>query len=705
MATVKKGNQLNPATLNDNTVVIVADPTSGEYQKTTLSALKAEILEEVPDPELPAQRITDSVSAVATIGAYREDANTNWCRYGQPLPIGNNQAIFFYSQQKLGNVYEQGQRWVYRIVTFDTATKKLSRGPLHVFEEAAGWADGSDLGGAGNGAGIVLPDGQIVYLYMRSVDGLISVWKKTSNVASPTQWSAASLVQDVDNGVQYVLGTNGDMVRIPEGDYEGRLVLPVWRINANATWNQGSMYSDDNGATWQFSSWITMPQQGSENTLTYCGDGSLLMTVRIEDTTTFPFRMSSRSLDGGATWLTPKKHYTLHCPACNASTTYYGKDASGRDVVLYSGPTYIHDVINVGMSNMRTNFQIRVSYDHGETWPISYYPFAEWQNGGYSTIKVDNSGLIWLGVESNADQYNQGFNTTESSRLWIGTLEELIAGQYQKTAAEWFAEYQRVVTIDGGEIIDEAETIQAIQFCLDQGLTAHNVPVAVSAMWGLKKTGTTLNFLYSLFSYLKLYRAGDNEQTFVAGTPNTIKGENLSYPTSDEFQGSFTGTFALAFAHKHIKVFNIFTNQGIDNDGAAGSPLGVYIYNPADPANGWVKLFYLDKTETSQIETDFILSGYEDFQGLAMFGDNTRGVYQNFKNGLVTNYTRIVAPTSGNLFDFTNPNNKIKAMMNAWRSNSGYSYGSENHTVEYWWLRDIAVSQAKALSQRLGTKY
>ncbi len=147
--------------------------------------------------------------------------------------------------------------------------------------------------------------------------------------------------------------------------------------------NEYMIYSDDGGETWQTStSNAAAGVRGNESKIVELSDGTLLMSIRNYEGGS---RRFSKSTDQGMTWSAP---YTtdLPDPSCNGDIIRF-PSTDGRTRLLHSIPA----------SNIRENVSVFISYDEGETWPVSKQLIDGYS--AYSSLEVLNDGTIGCLVE------------------------------------------------------------------------------------------------------------------------------------------------------------------------------------------------------------------------------------------------------------------------------------------------------------------
>ena len=172
--------------------------------------------------------------------------------------------------------------------------------------------------------------------------------------------------------------------------------------------NNYAVYSDDNGATWHVSGRASMG--GDEAKVVELSDGRILMSIRHNG-----HRWYNISQDGGETWQSSVSTWNdLVTPACNGDIIRYTSVNQG-----YNTNRLLH---SLPYGSERSHVTVYVSYDEGETWPVSkcIVPYSS----AYSSLCVLPDGTIGLYVEE-----KQNGETGYSTVFYNFTLDWLTNGE------------------------------------------------------------------------------------------------------------------------------------------------------------------------------------------------------------------------------------------------------------------------------------
>lgn len=215
----------------------------------------------------------------------------------------------------------------------------------------------------------------------------------------------------------------------------GRLIVPVWlsegtgghahRPSVNAT-----IYSDDHGKTWQRGQ-IIIPNtpewvNPSEAVVVQLTDGRVLFNSRSESK---PHRrLLAYSKDGATNWTKPVFHDELVEPICLGSMIRLSEKPSRLLFVNPNNLSRADGKDTPGLGRERKNISVRLSYDEGQTWPVT--KVLEPGPSAYSDLAVARDGTILC-------LYENGFRdsrNTYSAQLTLArfNLEWLTDGKGKK---------------------------------------------------------------------------------------------------------------------------------------------------------------------------------------------------------------------------------------------------------------------------------
>ncbi len=203
----------------------------------------------------------------------------------------------------------------------------------------------------------------------------------------------------------------------------GRLLVPVWLSTGEGTeFGPGkrghrpscvaTIYSDDGGATWQRGDIVVHHAEEipnpSETLALQRHDGPVLLNIRNESPR--HRRLISISEDGATGWSPPQFHDELFEPICMASLIRLSQEPQGRNRILFANPDSQDNPATVGgRAHRRENVTVRLSYDEGQSWPVS--KVLDPGDGGYSDLAVGPDGTIYCLYEGGARGGNQYHNT------------------------------------------------------------------------------------------------------------------------------------------------------------------------------------------------------------------------------------------------------------------------------------------------------
>ncbi len=192
--------------------------------------------------------------------------------------------------------------------------------------------------------------------------------------------------------------------------HDGTLVVTVWMvqkadlppaseqgIRSHHRSSVSTMYSKDNGATWQMGEMVpgvALPDgtfaDHNETMCALTSCGGVMLTVRTHDTTR---RALAWSPNGYSDWTTLQYHPQLPDIVCMGSVIEYN-----REEYPY---TLLHVNCTQRLENIgRANLVLRGSVDDGKTWNIELV--LEPGGAGYSDIAIDQNGTIYVLYEISA---------------------------------------------------------------------------------------------------------------------------------------------------------------------------------------------------------------------------------------------------------------------------------------------------------------
>lgn len=167
--------------------------------------------------------------------------------------------------------------------------------------------------------------------------------------------------------------------------------------------------SDDGGQTWSVinnNSRVPSDGQGNESKLVECSDGSLIMSIRSSG-----HRRLSRSTDGGVTWSDAVSNNDLPEPSCNGDIIAY-PSLDGQSRLLHTLPAD---------ASARNDVTVFLSYDDGQTWPVSRLLVEG--SSAYSSLTVLPDGRIGCLTEEGVageDGYRLSFYSFDLNWLTNG---------------------------------------------------------------------------------------------------------------------------------------------------------------------------------------------------------------------------------------------------------------------------------------------
>jgi hypothetical protein len=201
----------------------------------------------------------------------------------------------------------------------------------------------------------------------------------------------------------------------------GRLVVPVWLStgtggHAHRPSVTATIYSDDSGSTWHRGD-IAVPStpewiDPNETVMVELADGRVMLNVR--SWSKQHRRLVATSPDGATGWTPPKFDDALLEPICMASIVRHSLagEAGGRNRILFANPHWLERAdgkAQPGGGRDRKNVSVKLSYDEGQTWPVSKSLEAGFS--GYSDLAVLSDGTILCFYERGSIDGKNNFGT------------------------------------------------------------------------------------------------------------------------------------------------------------------------------------------------------------------------------------------------------------------------------------------------------
>lgn len=186
----------------------------------------------------------------------------------------------------------------------------------------------------------------------------------------------------------------------------GRLLVPVWLSDgtgghAHRPSVVSTVYSDDEGATWQRGDIVVAHPDlvnPSETLAVQLADGSVMLNIRHESVE--HRRAITVSPDGATGWSELRFQPELLEPVCMASLIRLSTiDDSDKNRLLFVNPDSDEprDADNPTGNQVRQNVSVQLSYDEGLSWTLK--KVLEAGPSGYSDLTVGPDGTIYCFYE------------------------------------------------------------------------------------------------------------------------------------------------------------------------------------------------------------------------------------------------------------------------------------------------------------------
>lgn len=222
-------------------------------------------------------------------------------------------------------------------------------------------------------------------------------------------WSEPRLITDVvktSNGttvdgvytpvtgdVRGTFATSGEGIQLQYGQYAGRLIQQyagsVRQADGSTVIQAYSVYSDDDGETWQRGAYVGTGMD--KNKVVELSDGRVMLNSR--DSSNGYLRKVAISTDGGATYSAVTADAELPDPTNNASITRLHPDAAEGSA---DAKKLIFTNANNGANSSRVNGAVRLSCDDGETWPgLRSLETGTFAYSSATAIDDGRIGVLW----------------------------------------------------------------------------------------------------------------------------------------------------------------------------------------------------------------------------------------------------------------------------------------------------------------------
>ena len=224
----------------------------------------------------------------------------------------------------------------------------------------------------------------------------------------------------VKPGWVWVATGPGVSIQLQRGPHKGRLVIPNDHgvmVGERRIMHSHVFYSDDHGESWQLGG--LLPEHTDEAQVVELADGELLLNMRsywgrvAKRADRDGKRALARSSDGGVTWGELAFDETLIEPVCQASFVRYtnaeaGAEPGGKNRLLFSNPASKTD---------RVRMTVRLSYDEGETWPVSRLLYEG--KSAYSSLAVLPDHTIACLYERREEPYSSSLYFARFTLDWL----------------------------------------------------------------------------------------------------------------------------------------------------------------------------------------------------------------------------------------------------------------------------------------------
>lgn len=365
--------------------------------------------------KLDAKYFEDAPLLIDAVIALNTDDGAVGSRMPLIIKTGKNELCCIYHRMGVTTTDQSNVELVQRFITYDLAAKTIS---VSAMTSIIGDAINSPLVYHGQNC-IKLKNGDFLLTYAHNKVH----YKKISTDNCRTWSEPVAFITLAGNSSTIINGVADGLVRIKDGEYNGRLVLALWGTtpDGNIGGEVGCYYSDDEGVTWTLGGSIfdaDFNDAGlisiNEVAVACDAQNNLIFAIRNEGySKNKPFNkvVFAISRDGGLTlepYGSPRFSMSAVQPAFlqMSPTTYDGV------------PKMLMSHATAGGFN-RTKFKLRLSYDNFNSIYAEYSPFAENINVGYSSLeKLDNSTI--------ALAYEDGLTSERNIKIKFLNLAEII---------------------------------------------------------------------------------------------------------------------------------------------------------------------------------------------------------------------------------------------------------------------------------------
>ncbi len=330
--------------------------------------------------------------------------------------------------------------------------------------------------------------------------------------------------------------TSGQGIQLKYGEHAGRLIQQYTIINGDGAYQALSVYSDDHGRTWQAGEPVGVGMD--ENKTVELSDGRVMLNSR--DSHRSGYRKVAISEDGGVTYGEVTIDRELPDPTNNASIVRaYPNAPQGSDraeVLLFS---------NAASTTQRANGTIRMSFDDGETWPVS----RVFQPGGmaYSTLATLPNGNIGLLYEP--DSGHGGIRFAQFNLAWLQGVAAPLTAENVTVERGGTADFELTVTNQTGAAL----RVEDLALAVPEGWTYElTQPARLGPDESRTVTGTltvpedTAGGTYPLDATLTSAQGRTSHGSFTVEVPKngeeltpgriTVTGGTLTNPRTDGYQ-------------------------------------------------------------------------------------------------------------------------------------------------------------------------